>query len=159
MGTMSLNEAINIAQRMENHFRAFAKLGEMLGLLSQAEQVVVERQLAKEKLDKEITAQEEVLASLRRDIPKVKREVEKKSRTLGALLNVMRKEYGDAGAALKRKHSEFLKSLSKKEAVAKEAHDLKMGILTNDRDKMQLRVNDLQKSLDALLSKVKNLEV
>jgi len=88
---MNLEEAIDVARRMTNHFKAFEKLSQALVLASQAEQTTREAEKRKETLEAEILSDEEDFLKVRRErenkiiglqkrIASLQTEVEEKTR-------------------------------------------------------------------------------
>jgi chaperonin cofactor prefoldin len=156
---MKIAEAVSVAQRCKNHFKAFEKLEEMLVLVAQAEQSVVERTREKEGLDLEIAVLHRKADGLKERVPELEKAVERASTDFGEKTTKMQSDFDNAGQLAKKQHTNLLSKFNELASVAKEEYNAKIKKLEDEAKDVQGRVNGLKKSLAGLLDQVKKVEL
>ncbi len=154
---IEMGEAIKIAQRMKNTFRAFEKMEEVLITLSQAESAETERKRRVEKLDKTIEVLNQEMEALREQVIETNKDSERKISEMQEEVETKKNQYYKTEKELTDSHAEFIDDLRKQRAKLAEEHNSYILGMRDKEKGIQGRVDTLNKSLNGLLDKVKKM--
>jgi chromosome segregation ATPase len=140
---LSLQQALNVARQMVNHFRAFEKLEEAINLVSQSKVELIENQKAVKALKEEIE-----------DLQKQKAKItEQKAAATKLLQESLAKGIAEIDVAVKKAQDEADAKIRDLQAQIKE-YAVAAGKARND---WELEKAEIQKERDALAAKINDL--
>lgn len=155
MAEITTTEAISLAERYKNHFKAFEKIGEVLILAAQAEQTVTEKERAKAVLEKEILKLKTEVAGHNGKALQSAAGAKEAAERFAVETTQLQQGFDSARATAEQNQTAFLKNLERIGHKAADDHKVRVTKMEQEQRDIQARTDTLQASLDALLEQVK----